>query len=92
MQAKSNKDIQILNNIGVVIRDLRNGNKESYSLNTLANSFEIHKGTLSKIENAKQNTGILTIWKIANALGMKCSEFIKLVEDKLGEDFTLIDE
>lgn len=91
MQARNSKDLQILENIGVVIKDLRN-NKPSFTLNSLANSYEIHKGTLSKIENAKQNTGILTIWKIANALGMKCSEFIELVENKLGEDFTLIDE
>lgn len=32
------------------------------------------------------------LWKISEAIGIKCSDIIKMLEDKLGDDFTLIDE
>lgn len=34
---------------------------------------------------------IFSIWELSNALEMKPSEFFKLVEDKLPENFTLLD-
>ena len=47
---------------------------------------------MSRIENAKVDCKFITLWKIAEALGMKPSEFVKQLEDKLGKDFKLIDE
>ncbi len=34
----------------------------------------------------------MTLWKIAEALGLKVSDLSKLIEDELGEDFILMDE
>ena len=34
----------------------------------------------------------VTLWKLSEALGIKCSELVKKLEEKLGDDFSLIDE
>ena len=91
MQEFENKNLQILQKLGMIIKNVRK-NKHNYSLNNLANEYDIPKGTLSRIENGKENSSIIILWKISNALGMKCSDLIKLAENELGEDFTLIDE
>ena len=47
---------------------------------------------MGKIERAEIDCKFVTFWKIAEALGVKPSEFVKILEDILGDDFTLIDE
>ena len=73
------------------IRELRKS-KTKLSCNKLANEFDIGNGNLNRIENGVVDCKVITLWKITEALGMKPSEFIKLMEDKLGDKFTLIDE
>lgn len=47
---------------------------------------------MNRLENGKIDSRISTVWKVAETLGYKFSEFAKMLEDKLGEDFTFIDE
>jgi hypothetical protein len=44
--------------------------------------------SISKFEKGVSDLQITTICRLAHAHGMKCSEFIKLVENELPEDFT----
>jgi len=91
MQEKNEKTHYIAVILGQIIRELRLNNKE-LTLNTLANEYDLHKGTISKLENGEQNCQFITLWKISEALGIKCSKLITILEEKLGEDFTFIDE
>lgn len=91
MQPRDEKTIYISKILGQTIKELRKNNKE-LSLNKLANEFDLQKGTISKLENGTQNCQFITLWKISEALGIKCSELIANLEEKLEKDFTFIDE
>ena len=62
------------------------------SLDRFANAYDINKGTLSLIENGISNCKFVTLWKLSEALGIKCSDLVRELEKGLGEDFTLLDE
>ena len=81
MQADNEKVLQIT--LGKIVREYRKNNTNQ-SLNNFAHSFDIGKGHMSMIENGKVCCSITTAWKIA--------QLIQILEQELGEDFTLIDE
>lgn len=87
----TNKNQKLAITIGDIIKDIRQ-NKKQFSLNKLANEYDLGKTTLRKIENGWVECKFATLWKIAEALDMKTSDFVKIIEDKLGKDFKLIDE
>lgn len=91
MQRKDEKTLNLRKVMGETIRKLRE-EKTSLSCNKLANEFDIGNGNLNRIENGVVDCKFITLWKISEALGMKPSEFVKVLEDKLGENFSLIDE
>lgn len=91
MQRKDEKTLHLTTTLGKVVTRLRK-EKTGLSINKLAYSYDIDRGNLNKIENAVINCKVITLWKIAEALGMKPSELIKILENELGEDFHLIDE
>ena len=91
MQRKDEKTLNLRKVMGETIKHLRES-KIKLSCNKLANEFDIGNGNLNRIENGVVDCKFITLWKISEALGMKPSEFVKVLEDKLGEDFSLIDE
>ncbi len=90
MQYK-NKNLYLTKNLGEIIKNERIKNA-NISLSKLAYEYDINKGGLSKIENGLVDCKFTTLWKIAEALGMKYSELVILVEEKIDKDFKLIDE
>ena len=76
---------------GKVIKNLRTGSAK-LSLNQFAHEYDFDKGNLSKTERGIYNIYLMTAWRISEAAGVKFSEFAKLLEDELGEDFKLIDD
>ncbi len=83
------KVLTIKNAVGNILRKLREN--KNISLNKLALEYDIDKGTLSKLERGIYDCRISTAWKIAEANGIKFSDFAKMLEDELGSDFTFID-
>ena len=75
---------------GVIFQKLRTTTGKSQR--RFADEYDIDRGNLSKIENGIVGCGLSTAWKIAEAAGIKFSEFANMLEQELGEDFTLIDE
>ena len=91
MQHNDKKLLHFKKSLGRVLNKLRtSGTKISRS--QFAREYDIDRGNLSKIENGKLSCSIITVWKIAEALGIKFSVFAKLLEEELGEDFTLIEQ
>lgn len=90
MQDKS-KSIKLAKALGNTIRKYR-----KYELNKsttqLADEYDLRSGTLCKVENALGATKLETVWIIAEAMELKPSELIKMVEDYLGDDFKFMDE
>ena len=77
--------------VGEVIKDIRQ-EKTNLSINQLALEFDFDKSNLSKIERGMYGIQLITAWKISEALGIKFSDFAKMIEEKLGENFKLMDE
>ena len=90
MQDKSKETLQFIKKLGKLVKKLRK-TRTDLSCRKFDYSFELG-GNLNRIENGKINTSITVVYKIAESLGMKFSDFAKLLEDELGEDFTLIDK
>lgn len=91
MQYINEKIIRLKNALAEVVKSMRI-NKMRLSATKFAESYGIEKKNVLRIENGECYCKLVTIWQIANAFGLRCSELIKYVEDELGEDFTLIDE
>ena len=91
MQDNGRKLSKFKNAIGTTFSILRkiNGN---FSINKLAMEYELDKGSLSKLERGIYDCRLSTAWKIAEANGIKFSDFAKILEKELGKDFTFIDE
>lgn len=89
MQQKYDKNVYLKNKIAELVRELRKN--KNYSGRKLAYEFGISRSNLNKIENALIECKIGTLLKICEALDIKFSDFAKLLEEKLGKDFTFID-
>jgi len=87
----SKKVIRFKKAVGKIIRNIRM-NKANISINRMALEFDFDRGNLSKTERGIYGIQLITAWRIAEALGIKLSDFVLLLEKELGEDFTLIDE
>lgn len=97
MQQKNNKSTYsknkelLLVSTGKIIR--RERNKVGKGINLFSFEYDIGNGLLSKLENGISDTKITTLWKLANAFGYsKCSDFIKLIENELPDNFNFYDE
>ena len=91
MQRKSEKTLQFRKTLGNIIKKIRL-EYTGLSGNKLANEYDIGNGNISRIQNGEVDCKLITVWKIAESLGIKFSELSKLLEEELGEDFKLIDE
>ncbi len=89
MQYKDKKSLHLTKILGEIITKVRE--KKGISVNKLANEYGLNDSNLGKIEKALIECKFVTLWRIAEALDLKLSELIKMIEDELGEDFTLID-
>lgn len=90
MQQGSNKTLQLSEKLGKLVRKLRV--EKGLSCAKLADEYDLDRGNLNRVENGHNDTKISTFWKISEALGMRFSEFTKMLEEEMGEDFKFIDE
>lgn len=83
----TNTKEQFLNALANVIKEKR-GN---ISITQLALESDVSKSILSMIEKSQRDPQISTLFKIAEALYIKPSELLLLIEQKLGEDFSFLE-
>ena len=86
----SNKAKIILEILGQVIREERENQGKSQRI--FADEFDIQKSMISRIENAVNEPKIISLFSIAEALNIKLSDLIKIVEDRLPKNFSLIEK
>ena len=89
MQQVDNKSIKFNKIVGEILKELRQG--DNNSINNFCRQFDFDRGNFSKIERGILSCRLATIYKACEALGIKFSDFAKLLEEKLGKDFTFID-
>lgn len=81
---EKNKDI-LLKAIGRVVK--RERQRSNTGINKFSYEYDIGNGLLSYLEKGVSDTKITTMWKLANAFGMKFSDFVKIIETELPPDF-----
>ena len=86
MQQKDDKTKQLAVVMGSIIRGYRLKNKNC-SINQFAHEYDLDVGNTSRIENGLTDVKLVTLWKIAEALGVNTSDLIKKAEKQLGKDF-----
>lgn len=62
------------------------------SQRVLADEFAFQRSLLSRLENGVNEPKLISIWTVSEALGLKPSELIKMVENELPDNFSLIDK
>lgn len=87
MQLDKNKK-QILKLLGKHARELR-GERSQF---ILASENDISVSIISTIERAMKDPQLTTVFKLAEALNIKPSECIKLIENDLPKNFSMIDK
>ena len=85
---QDNKKKIILNALATEFKKLR-GEKSRFML---ASENDISVSILSTIERGLKDPQLTTVFKIAEAFNIKASELIKLVEENLPQNFSLIDK
>lgn len=78
---------ELLEIFAKVIKELRGNN----SISRLSMEVDISKSIWANIEYAKRDAQLSTLWKISEALDIKPSELLKIIESKLGEKFSFIE-
>ena len=86
MQINKKKQ-KILNSLAVNIQKLR-GRKSQF---LVASENDISISIISTIERALKDPQLTTFFKLAQALNVKPHKLMKLIEDDLPQDFSLID-
>ena len=89
MQRHSKNSSILTKKLGKLISKLRKDKGLSWT--QCAYQFDIDKGNLNRIENGLVDCKFTTLWRISQSLNLKLSELIKILENNLGEDFTLED-
>lgn len=90
MQRHSEKTLHLTKKLGELIRNERM--RKNISCTKFAYQFDIDKGNLNRIENGLIDCKFTTLWKISEAIGLKLSELIKILENNLGDNFKLDDD
>lgn len=91
MQYKNEKTLLLAKIIGETIKTLRI-EKAEVSINKFAHEYDLDVGNISRIEKGLTDVKTVTLWKICEALDIEFSDFIKIVQDKMGSDFKIIDD
>jgi len=84
MQQEDKKKI-IREIAGKILKRLR----KDKSLYLLAMEYEISTSLLNNLERGLKDPQLTTVFKLSEALGVRASEFIRMIEDELPEGFTL---
>ncbi len=90
MQHRNENSTKLSLTLGALVEKLRQDT--GISKHKFSCEYEIDSGHFYRIEKGTIDCKVITFYKIAQAFGLKPSKLMKMLEDELGEDFTLIDE
>ncbi len=69
---------------GRIIRRLRED--QGITQEVLSGLAAISRSHLSEIETGRTNANVETLWKLSEALGMRCSDLLRTVEQALEDN------
>ena len=87
------KKLKLQNSLGKIINQQRRELSITiFNEKMSGRGQELLQEIWSDVEKGKKDIQLSTFWRIAEALFLKPSELLKLIEEDLGEDFFLIDD
>jgi len=91
MQHANTKKAKIIFEVlaGIIREERLRKNK---SQRVLADEYDIQKSMLSRIENGVNEPKLVSLMTICEALDIKMSELFAKLEERMPEDFSLIDK
>lgn len=90
MQHVNFKDAEIIFKVLAKVLK-REREKQGKSQRLLADEFALQHSLICRLEKGANEPKFISLWSLAEALGMRLSELIKLVEDELPEGFSLLE-
>lgn len=91
MQYTDEQSLYFRKVLGEVLKELREKNT-NLSCNKFCDEYGLNDSNLGKIERAIIDCKFITLWKIIESMGIDFAEFVCLFKERLGKDFTFIDE
>lgn len=92
MQQKDEKTLYFAKIVGQTIRDSRLKIKTKNTINKIAHEYDLDVGNTSRVENGLVDVKFVTLWKIAESLGISPVNLILEIKKNLPENFSFIDE
>lgn len=86
----SKKSKIIFETLGQILKEERLKQKKSQRL--LADEYDIQKSMISRIESGVNEPKLISLMSICEALGIKISDLLKKLENKLPKEFFLIEK
>lgn len=90
MQYKNETTLHLIKTFGGQVK--KNREKLNKSQRMLAFEYDLNSGNLSRIETGLIDPKLTMLWRVSEALGIKLSELIKMLEDDLGKDFHITEQ
>lgn len=90
MQGSDEKVIYLKKIAGKIFKKVRTTHT-NLTCNKAEEEYDIARGNLNRLENGKIDPKLSTLWKAAEANGQKLSYIIGLIEDELGNCFSITD-
>ena len=84
---QSDKKKLICTLAGKTLKKLR----KQKSLYLLAGEYDISTSLLNSLERGFKDPQLTTIFKLSEALGVRASDFVKIIDENLPKDFSLVD-
>lgn len=88
MDTNCNKQL-LQHTLAEIVKELRLKQKKSISLSSA--EIGITKSIWADLEKGIKDPQLSTVWRIAEGLEIQPSQLIKLIEEKLGKNFTFLD-
>ena len=87
---KNRKKEILLKTIGEIVREKRQNLNKGILL--LSYEYDIPNTSLAQLEKGNRDVQISTLWKLAEALGMNFSSFVKEIENRLPKNFKITED
>ena len=82
------KKIKLQKSLGKIITSER----KNISITQLSMVIDLSKSIWSDVEKGKKDIQLSTFWRIAEGLNLKPHQLLKMIEEKIGENFSFLDD
>lgn len=87
-EEKIKKNKKIYKALSAVFKELKGKKK----ISEVAYESDLPRSVVHYIQQSVKDPQLTTLWRLAEGFNLRPSEFLKLIEEKLPENWTILDE